>query len=199
MSRLREHTEKELDLYFKAGYQMHPAVYRYLWKAIEAFTKDNGLSGGSAPFVIGWIERLALANDTYLEEQIRAILVAEDQVPEIVNVVKSIDTKQLSAEQKREVLGLFCTLANWHVLTPLQGTEDEWRDMSEYSGEFWLQNIRDSRVFETDRGYWMIGAYYFEDKDGRYFTNSNSSYDIQSFPFFPPKPQYVKYNEHNNR
>lgn len=191
-----DHAEKELDLYFKAGYQMHPAVYRYLFRMLEAIS-DNGLSGFVGQWISDLTDNLKFSFD--IETEIQRILDLPDVIQEYALILKTINTNQLSCDQKHEVLRLFTIIFRRRLLTPLQGTDDEWIDRSEMSGEFWLQNIRDSRVFKTLRGLSFIGAFVFEDEDGSWFSNGDSQITFDGFPYMPPETQYLKYYEHNIR
>jgi len=80
------------------------------------------------------------------------------------------------------VLNVFEKLARFEPLSPLTGSEDEWRDV----GEAGLQNKRYSAVFkdkETGEAY-DIEAIVFVDRFGRAFTGWRSKLKI-TFPYTP--------------
>lgn len=185
--------EIELVLYQKAGYQVQPVVLRYIDKLFDVFFNSE-ISGFNASWIIGIVKGLLYEKD--IEHRIQNDLLIEDLIGEYRELLNVVNTNQLSTNDKREVLRLFSILASHRVLTPLQGTPEEWRDVSEYGGGIKFQNIRDSRVFQNDIGkFFMIDAYSFEDEKGFYYTNRNSHLEFGSFPFMPPETIYITYNE----
>ena len=87
----------------------------------------------------------------------------------------------------------FEKLASFEPLSPLQGTDDEWEDISRMSGKPQYQNKRFSSVFKDakDGGSYFIGAIVFRGNNNSCYTgtaldkNNNiirSSQNI-SFPF----------------
>lgn len=97
---------------------------------------------------------------------------------------------------------LFYTLIKDGILTPLQGTDDEWMDISEYGEEITYQNKRKSDVFKNskdDKAYYLDAIIWKSDKGG---TFSGTVEDVQSrqyvkFPF-SPKEFYIDVIEDEN-
>jgi hypothetical protein len=193
--------EKEIDLYFKAGNYMHPAVARLLIIALEKFINGGQLSGCTAEYVISIFENIRDYTDEDLEGEIRAAVDGVDILDEYKAVMKVLDmkvfnTNQLTLDQKREFLTHFVKLAAQLPLTPLLGTDDEWIDRSEMSSYPIWQNNRDSRVFKNRGGYlFYIDARAFEDEDGYWYCNRNSIGYFGGFPFTVPEKQYFAYKK----
>jgi len=81
---------------------------------------------------------------------------------------------------------MFKKLAGFKPLCPLQGTDDEWADMSGMSGEPMWQNKRACNVFKgADGRAYQIDGIVFEDPDGSCWTNGESRKYIESFPYTP--------------
>jgi len=95
------------------------------------------------------------------------------------------------------VAKMFHKLANYEVLSPLTGNDDEWNDVSDISGEMLFQNNRDSRVFKYEKGAYFLDAIVWQEIDSYRFTDFNSKRYIKSFPF-TPKTFYVKVDEERN-
>jgi hypothetical protein len=81
-------------------------------------------------------------------------------------------------------------LLSFETIAPLTGEDDEWYDVSDISGEYFLQNIRDSRVFRDKNGAFFIDAIIFDGNIGGSFTsndveNVSSHQHIKEFPFEP--------------
>lgn len=96
------------------------------------------------------------------------------------------------------VAKMFHKLANYEVLSPLTGNDDEWNDVSDMSGDrkTLFQNNRDSRVFKNDDGAFFTEAIVWQD-DVYHFSNKDSNRYIKSFPF-TPKTFYVKVDKERN-
>ena len=103
------------------------------------------------------------------------------------------------------VAKMFHKLANYEVLSPLTGNDDEWSDISDMSGgdddeKMLFQNTRDSRVFKHEKGAYFVDAIVWQEiinGDVVHFTNGNSKRYIKSFPF-TPKTFYIKVDEERN-
>ena len=98
------------------------------------------------------------------------------------------------------VANMFHKLANYEVLSPLTGNDDEWTDVSDMSGEMMFQNNRDSRVFKNKNGVFFINAIVWQETindDVNHFTDKDSNRYIKSFPF-TPKTFYVKVDKERN-
>lgn len=77
-------------------------------------------------------------------------------------------------------------------LFPLQGTPDEWEDISHYLNDYryQYQNKRCSRIFAEDvmgKNAKDIDYYIFVSKDGKSFTCPESVKQIE-FPYIPQEP-----------
>ena len=102
------------------------------------------------------------------------------------------------------VAKMFHKLANYEVLSPLTGNDDEWSDVlderSSSDTKMLFQNNRDSRVFKDEKGAYFIDAIVWQENingDINHFTNKDSKRYIKSFPF-TPKTFYVKVDEERN-
>lgn len=72
-------------------------------------------------------------------------------------------------------------LLRWEPITPLTGEDSEWVEVG--TGVF--QNSRCSRVFkDADGGAYDIDGKVFQDKNGSWFTNSESRVPV-TFPYVP--------------
>lgn len=87
---------------------------------------------------------------------------------------------------------LFHRLMTTNLLTPLQGTDDEWVEVAEENGKPLFQNNRRSSVFKCgDDIYDIDGGAIWEDKKGCHYTNKYSIlHDIQ-FPYTPSKREVL--------
>ena len=88
-------------------------------------------------------------------------------------------------------IDLFTTLAKYEPLRPLQGTDDEWNQISD---DCW-QNKRCSKIFKEllpDGTYecYNIEGKVFRDKDGCCFTNINSRTPVE-FPYVLEDPEII--------
>lgn len=120
-------------------------------------------------------------------------LMAND-VLELINVFSKQGHSGFSAPH---CIQLFKQLANYEIITPLTGKDDEWNDISGINGGEMYQNNRDSRVFKNGRFMkaYFIEAIVFRSDSGGLFTGTinnviSSSHYIKSFPFIP-KTFYV--------
>lgn len=89
---------------------------------------------------------------------------------------------------------LFSELASYKPLLPLQGTDDEWVDVSAYGGreggKVW-QNLRCSHVFKEDdgKGAYDIDAVLYREPDGCCYTKGGARHYI-TFPYTPTR-EYI--------
>lgn len=87
------------------------------------------------------------------------------------------------------LMSLFKRLANFEVISPLKGTDDEWGEVFDPT-DGTRQNRRDFRVFKRGDGFtYFIEGRVFKEKDsGCCFTNQSS----RTFVTFPciPKIEY---------
>ena len=89
------------------------------------------------------------------------------------------------------LMSLFKRLANFEVISPLKGTDDEWGEVFDPT-DGTRQNRRDFRVFKRGDGFtYFIEGRVFKEKDtGCCFTNQSS----RTFVTFPciPKIEYYE-------
>ena len=118
----------------------------------------------------------------------------------ILELIKTFTKQKHSGFSANYVSNIFHKLANYEVLSPLTGNDDEWTDVSDMSGEMMFQNNRDSRVFKNKNGVFFINAIVWQETindDVNHFTNKDSRRYIKSFPF-TPKTFYVKVDKERN-
>ena len=101
-------------------------------------------------------------------------------------------------------IDLFKQLALFKPLAPLTGEDDEWHDVSGYSGKTLYQNKRASHVFKDENGAYDIdGKVFWEwvksyDDDGNpivgksYYTSYDSRTPV-TFPYNVPEKQIYEY------
>ena len=83
-------------------------------------------------------------------------------------------------------VGYFKKLALFEPLSPLQGTDDEWVEISENT---W-QNKRASNVFKDGKGRaYDINGKVFREPNGSCYTDKDSNVDV-NFPYVP-KTEYI--------
>ena len=122
---------------------------------------------------------------------------AKDAILELIETFAKQGHSGFSAPY---VANMFHKLANYEVLSPLTGNDDEWTDVSDMSGEMMFQNNRDSRVFKNKNGVFFINAIVWQETindDVNHFTDKDSNRYIKSFPF-TPKTFYVKVDKERN-
>lgn len=103
----------------------------------------------------------------------------------VMELVKVFSSQGHSGMSAPLVLKLFSTVASWKPLSALQGTDDEWTEISD--GLY--QNKRCSRVFKGPEGAYDMGGKVFRDPDGCCYTNRDSRVAV-TFPY-TPKTEYV--------
>jgi hypothetical protein len=87
---------------------------------------------------------------------------------------------------------LFHKLMTTNILTPLQGTDDEFVEVGEQDGKPLFQNKRRSSVFKCGNDVYDIdGGPVFEDKNGCTFTNRHSVLHNITFPYTPVSKRQV--------
>ena len=116
----------------------------------------------------------------------------------ILQLIETFAKQGHSGFSANYVSNIFHKLANYEVLSPLTGNDDEWGNVSDMSGDrkTLFQNNRDSRVFKNDDGAFFTEAIVWQD-DVYHFSNKDSNRYIKSFPF-TPKTFYVKVDEKRN-
>jgi len=89
-----------------------------------------------------------------------------------------------------ECVRLFTKLASYEPLCPIQGTDDEWVEVSE---NLW-QNVRCSHIFKDELGCaYDINGKVFVEPNGCAYTNGKSRVNV-TFPY-TPKTEYVKVDD----
>jgi hypothetical protein len=90
------------------------------------------------------------------------------------------------------LVNLFHQLMTTNLLTPLQGTDDEWIEQDSGNGKTILQNKRRSSVFKDgDDVYDIDGGPIWEDKTGCHYTNNYSFLHGITFPYTPKKREIL--------
>ncbi len=119
----------------------------------------------------------------------------KDEMQELMNksvlaIVKLFAKQNHSGFSASYALGIINKLLKFQPLTPLTGEDDEWTDV----GDRMLQNKRCPAVFKYEDGksFYNDGKV-FEDENGSYYTDKNSSVEI-TFPYIPAT-KYFKNNE----
>ena len=105
----------------------------------------------------------------------------------ILHMVEEFATEGHSGFSASYALSILKKLLAYEPLMPLQGTDDEWNDVSEYSpseGGKVYQNNRCSHVFKNDTGAWDIDGKVFVEPDGQRYTSIDSRVFI-TFPYTP--------------
>jgi hypothetical protein len=126
---------------------------------------------------------------------------AKDAILELIETFAKQGHSGFSAPY---VANMFHKLANYEVLSPLTGNDDEWSDVlderSSSDTKMLFQNNRDSRVFKDEKGAYFLNAIVWQetiDGNDTHFTSRDSRRYIKSFPF-TPKTFYVKVDEERN-
>lgn len=120
----------------------------------------------------------------------------------ILQLIETFAKQGHSGFSANYVSNIFHKLANYEVLSPLTGNDDEWGNVSDMSGDrkTLFQNNRDSRVFKDEKGAYFLDAVVWQETindDVNHFTNKDSRRYIKSFPF-TPKTFYVKVDKERN-
>lgn len=103
---------------------------------------------------------------------------------DLLDLVRLFNTQGhsgFSASWCRQQLGL---LLDFKPLGPLTGNDDEWMDVSEYSGQTMYQNKRCGRVFKDSDHAYDIDRVVFEEPNGCRFTSIHSRVPV-TFPYTP--------------
>lgn len=122
----------------------------------------------------------------------------------ILQLIETFAKQGHSGFSANYVSNIFHKLANYEVLSPLTGNDDEWTDVlderSSSDTKMLFQNNRDSRVFKDEKGAYFLDAVVWQETindDVNHFTNKDSRRYIKSFPF-TPKTFYVKVDKDKN-
>ncbi len=113
----------------------------------------------------------------------------------VMELVKVFADQGHSGMSAGLVRSLFTKAADFQPLSPLQGTEDEWKEPYSYDGT--RQNKRCSHVFMDANGRaYDIEGKIFREPSGICYTSGGSVVDI-TFPYIPKK-EYVNVPENRD-
>jgi len=104
----------------------------------------------------------------------------------IMELIYVFSTQGHSGFSANYATGILNKLLRHEILTPLNGTDDEWIEV----GNAVYQNIRVSNVFRDSSGTYQYDYFVFEDENGAGYTSKESRKYIESFPYVP-KHVYV--------
>lgn len=131
---------------------------------------------------------------SYAEDELKraGLLDSNDEMNElmsknILEIIKIFSSQGHSGFSASYAISLLEKLMQFQPLTPLNGNDDEWNDMSEYGcdpGDFMFQNKRCSHVFKHKDGAYDIDGKIFRDSTGLCYTDSESRVYI-TFPYTP--------------
>jgi hypothetical protein len=115
-----------------------------------------------------------------------------DMRDHILTMVEMFELEGHSGFSASYAAGLLNKLFRYEPLIPLQGTDDEWNDVSDSGGRDngpLFQNNRCSHVFKDSGGAYDIDGKVFVESDGFSYTNCESRVPV-TFPY-TPKTEYV--------
>jgi len=153
-------------------------------KCDDNFYDSNLVTHAEEEFKIaGWLEEDVDESQKWVCDNLRELLA-------------TFSSQGHSGHSGSYVLNAFKKLADFDIITPLTGNDDEWMDVSMYDGEPTLQNKRCFRVFKDSdgRAYDIEGIvwyrWYSDDNKSEpyksYFTNKESRVYVD-FPYTPTK------------
>ena len=134
----------------------------------------------------------------------------------ILHMVSEFSKEGHSGFSANYALSILKNLLAFKPLTPLTGEDDEWTDVSEYSGKVTYQNKRYSAVFKEDDGeaYNIDGKVFWEwyevplEKDEvgypgvrkikSYYSSRDSRVPV-TFPYTIPNEPIYEYRESNTK
>lgn len=115
-------------------------------------------------------------------------------VQNLVDVTRVFCLEGYSRTAASIVIPMLSKVLAWESLSPLTGSEDEWDDVSAFSGHPLWQNKRCSRVFKkADGTCFDVQGIVFVDKSGVSWTSRESCVPV-TFPY-TPKTEYVQRGE----
>lgn len=113
-----------------------------------------------------------------------------EMAKDILAIVEMFGNQGHSGFSAAYAIGVVEKLLRFEPVKPLTGDEDEWNDISEFSGNPTWQNKRCSRVFkDADGRAYDIDGRVFREPNGACFTSRDSRVYIE-FPY-TPKTEYV--------
>jgi len=145
---------------------------------------------------------------SYAESELNRIgLTDEDEYngmmrKHILHMIKEFADEGHSGFSAQYAIDILSKLLSFKPLTPLTGEDDEWCDVSEYSGTTTYQNKRCSSVFkkgEDGEAYNIDGKVFWEwykDEDGNAFKSYYGCRDSRvpvTFPYTVPEEPIYEY------
>ena len=161
--------------------------YRRLKSRIEAFF-DDGTSGN-----LYWHAKRELEAAGYFKKDPDDKSVGEMNgmmAEDVLKLIATFSKQGHSGFSAGMCVSIFTQLARFQPLIPLQGTDDEWNEVTEYYGadnakfRTW-QNNRCSHVFKDESiGAYDIDAVVYREPDGCTYTKGGARHLI-TFPYVP--------------
>jgi len=145
---------------------------------------------------------------SYAESELNRIgLTEEDEYngmmrKHILHMIKEFADEGHSGFSAQYAIDILSKLLSFKPLTPLTGEDDEWCDVSEYSGTTTYQNKRCSSVFKEGKdgeAYNIDGKVFWEwykDEDGNAFKSYYGCRDSRvpvTFPYTVPEEPIYEY------
>ena len=145
---------------------------------------------------------------SYAESELNRIgLTEEDEYngmmrKHILHMIKEFADEGHSGFSAQYAIQILTKLMSFKPLTPLTGEDDEWCDVSEYSGTTTYQNKRCSSVFKEGKdgeAYNIDGKVFWEwykDEDGNAFKSYYGCRDSRvpvTFPYTVPEEPIYEY------
>ena len=125
----------------------------------------------------------------------------EDICKHVLKLIEIFSEEGHSGSTAPYAINLFKRLAMFKPIAPLTGEDDEWCDVSEYSGTTTYQNKRCSSIFKYDNGevFNIDGKVFWEwykDEDGNAFKSYYGCRDSRvpvTFPYTVPDEPIYEY------
>lgn len=118
---------------------------------------------------------------------------------DIIDLITVFTFQNHNKESAFIVSSMFNDLVNMKRLCSLQGTEEEWEDISSTNdGKPLFQNKRHSTVFKNDKIAYQLDGIVFVNPDGTTYTTENSVVVIPKFPYEPNR-QIIKVNQQEEK
>ncbi len=111
----------------------------------------------------------------------------------VLDLIKLFASQGHSGGSAQCVIKLFDTLVKFNNLSPLTGEDSEWNDVSDISGEYMLQNKRNSAVFKSSKGTYYLDGKLIVQPDGSAYHEKVSI----KFPYIP-STQIVYFDHYGN-
>lgn len=128
----------------------------------------------------GWMDDAGHFNDGMQEMMCDCVL----------SLLRNMEEQGHSGFSAGYLISLFKSLANFEVISPLKGTDDEWGEVFD-SANGTRQNRRDSRVFKRGDGFtYFIDGRVFKEKDTGHCFTTQASRTFVTFPCIPRTEYY---------